>query len=72
MTNLEERKYIINGIGSGEKLWRCEVCGGDVHRMFFQIELQLGLESERNSKWVATSNCRNLLGHKECLIGMRR
>ena len=65
-----ERKYIINCIGSGDKLWRCEVCGGDVHKMFFQIELELLLKS--SGKWVATSNYRNLLGHEECLIGMQK
>jgi hypothetical protein len=66
--NNANTKYILNGIGSGDKYWCCEVCGKDVHRMFFQIELL----KRSNGKWTMnTSNCRNLLGHEECLMRMQ-
>lgn len=60
-------KYILGGIGQGGKIWRCEVCGGDVWRMYFQIELLKGIEG----RWTS-SNCRNLLGHEKCLRMMQK
>ena len=59
-------KYALTAIGAGEKLWRCEVCGEDVRNMFFQIELL-----KQGNKWTC-HNCRNLLGHKDCLLRIQK
>ncbi|MEA1997708.1 MAG: hypothetical protein U9N61_00070 [Euryarchaeota archaeon] len=60
-------RYLLVGIGRGEKLWRCEVCGGDVQKMFFQIAMQRPSDSRRTHQ-----NCQgSLIGHKECLLQMQ-
>jgi hypothetical protein len=67
MNNLNNHKYILNAIGRGDKYWRCEVCGGDTLKMFFQIELH----KTESGKWTC-HDCRNLLGHKVCLETMQK
>lgn len=65
--NKHNFKYILGGIGPGDKMWRCEVCGEDVWRMYFQIELL----KQVDGTW-ASHNCRNLLGHERCLRMMQK
>lgn len=58
------KKYRLKNTGySSKRYGNCEVCNKHVSEVFYQVE-----EKQYKYGWTQ-SDCNNLYGHKECLIG---
>ena len=61
-------RYIIRSTGhSSTKYGKCEVCRRPVSEVYHQVE-----EREYRPDHWTHEKCRNLFGHKTCLISKRR
>lgn len=50
----------------------CEVCGKHVSEVFYQTENRKYFNPIANKQSLTSHQCKNLFGHQECLIGVRR
>lgn len=64
--------YSLRSLGAGSaKYGLCEVCGGAATEIFRQAETR-DYERRDGSTGQTSKDCRDLVGHKECLLANRR
>lgn len=73
MENKKEYRYKLNNMNeSSQKYGVCEVCGKHVSEVYHQIEERKYFDNIDQEYSYTQYKCKNLFGHKDCLISQRR
>ena len=69
---MEYRYRLSNWNASSKKYGKCEVCGNEVSEVYHQVEERKYFNELDQEYSYTQHNCKNLVGHKNCLISKRR